>query len=55
MGYFSTITGFVTVFMMVFVGGNVIRRKGWGFAAQVTPRPFNYRDCVLLFVVFKQD
>ena len=37
MGYFSTITGFVTVFMMVFVGGNVIRRKGWGFAAQVTP------------------
>ncbi len=37
MGYFSTITGFVTVFMMLFVGGNVIRRKGWGFAAALTP------------------
>lgn len=37
MGYFSTITGFVTVFMMLFVGGNVIRRFGWGKAALVTP------------------
>ena len=23
--------------MMLFVGGNLIRRKGWGFAAMVTP------------------
>jgi len=37
MGYFSTITGIVTIFMMLFVGGNLIRRKGWGFAALVTP------------------
>lgn len=37
MGYFSTITGFVTILMMLFVGGNVIRRKGWGFAAMITP------------------
>lgn len=37
MGYFSTFTGAVTVFMMLFVGGNVIRRFGWGKAAQVTP------------------
>lgn len=37
MGYFSTVTGFVTILMMLFVGGNVIRRKGWGFAAMITP------------------
>lgn len=37
MGYFSTFTGAVTVLMMLFVGGNVIRRFGWGKAAQVTP------------------
>ena len=37
MGIFSTITGFVTILMMLFVGSNVIRRKGWGFAAVLTP------------------
>lgn len=37
MGLFSTITGAVTIFMMLFVGGNVIRRFGWGVAAQITP------------------
>lgn len=37
MGYFSFFTGLVTVFMMLFVGGNVIRRFGWGVAAQITP------------------
>lgn len=37
MGMFSQITGIVTIFMMLFVGGNVIRRFGWGRAAQVTP------------------
>lgn len=37
MGYFSTITGAITVFMMLFVGGNVIRKFGWGVAAQITP------------------
>lgn len=37
MGYFSTITGFVTILMMLFVGGNVIRLKGWGYAALITP------------------
>ena len=36
MGMFSTITGFVTV-MMMFVGGFIIRKKGWGFAALMTP------------------
>lgn len=37
MGYFSTLTGFATILMMLFVGGNVIRGKGWGFAAMITP------------------
>jgi AAA family ATP:ADP antiporter len=36
MGYFSEITGWVTIFMMLFVGGNALR-KGWGFAAMITP------------------
>lgn len=37
MGGFSRWTGFVTILMMLFVGGNLIRMKGWGFAAMVTP------------------
>jgi AAA family ATP:ADP antiporter len=37
MGYFSTFTGAVTVLMMLFVGGNVIRKFGWGKAAAATP------------------
>ena len=37
MGGFSFFTGLVTIFMMLFVGGNLIRRKGWGFAAMITP------------------
>lgn len=37
MGYFSTMTGAVTVLMMLFVGGNVVRKFGWGVAASITP------------------
>jgi AAA family ATP:ADP antiporter len=37
MGIFSTAVGFITILMMLFVGSNVIRRKGWGFAAMITP------------------
>ncbi len=29
-GYFSTITGAVTILMMLFIGGNVIRKKRLG-------------------------
>lgn len=36
MGKFSFFTGAVTIIMM-FIGGWVIRKKGWGFAAMVTP------------------
>jgi ATP:ADP antiporter, AAA family len=37
MGYFSTATGAVTILMMLFVGGNVIRKFGWGVGALITP------------------
>lgn len=36
MGTFSFFTGFVTI-IMLFVGGYIIRKKGWGFAAMTTP------------------
>lgn len=36
MGKFSAFTGIITIFMMLFVGGNAIRH-GWGFAAMITP------------------
>lgn len=36
MGAFSFLTGFVTI-IMLFVGGYIIRKKGWGFAALTTP------------------
>ncbi len=37
MGIFSSITGVVTILMMLFVGGNVIRRFGWKTGALITP------------------
>lgn len=37
MGGFSRVTGILTIFMMLFVGGNVVRILGWRFAALFTP------------------
>ncbi|NBO23920.1 MAG: NTP/NDP exchange transporter [Chlamydiae bacterium] len=37
MGGFSKFTGMFTIFMMLFVGGNVIHKLGWTFAALITP------------------
>lgn len=37
MGEFSFFTGAVTIFMMLFVSSNVIRRFGWTTAALITP------------------
>lgn len=55
MGYFSTLTGFVTILMMLFVGGNLIRLKGWGFAALVTPIVLLITGMAFFgFVVFNQ-
>lgn len=56
MGWFSTMTGFVTILMMLFVGGNVIRRKGWGFAALITPVVLLITGIAFFsFVIFKQS
>lgn len=37
MGMFSQFTSILTIFMMLFVGGNVIRRFGWKTGALFTP------------------
>ena len=37
MGGFSQMTGAVTILMMFFVTGNVVRKLGWKFAALITP------------------
>jgi AAA family ATP:ADP antiporter len=37
MGKFSFMTGLITILMMLFVGGNVIRKFGWGVGALITP------------------
>ncbi len=37
MGGFSANTGIVTIFMMLFIGGNSIRKMGWRFSALCTP------------------
>lgn len=39
-GAYSTITSGLTIIMMLFVGGNVIRRLGWKSAAIITPVVF---------------
>lgn len=56
MGFFSTITGAVTVLMMLFVGGNVIRRFGWGTAALITPIVLLITGiCFFGLVLFRDD
>jgi AAA family ATP:ADP antiporter len=56
MGYFSFSTGVVTVLMMLFVGGNVIRRFGWGVAAQITPVVLLITGIgFFTFVLFRDD
>ncbi len=37
MGYFSTVTGLVTVLMMLFVAHNIMRKTSWTTAARITP------------------
>lgn len=56
MGYFSTCTGAITVLMMLFVGGNVIRRFGWGIAAQITPIVLLITGAIFFaLVIFRDD
>lgn len=55
MGYFSTITGATTIFMMLFVGGNAMR-KSWGFAAILTPIVlFVTGTAFFAFVIFRDN
>lgn len=56
MGYFSFFTGLVTVLMMLFIGGNVIRRFGWTSAALITPIVLLITGVgFFVFVLFRDD
>ncbi|MBN1915075.1 MAG: NTP/NDP exchange transporter [Parachlamydiales bacterium] len=56
MGKFSFCTGVISSLMMLFVGGNVIRRFGWGKAALVTPIVlFITGFSFLVFVLFREN
>ncbi len=56
MGYFSTFTGAITVLMMLFVGGNVIRKFGWGTAALITPIVLLITGAIFFaLVIFRDD
>ena len=56
MGYFSTFTGMITTLMMLFFGGNIIRRMGWGFAALTTPIVLVITGIAFLsFIIFREN
>ncbi len=55
MGIFSTCTGIITV-MMVFIGGAIIRKKGWTFAAMATPTVLVLTGAIFFtFVIFRDS
>ena len=55
MGYFSTATGITTLFMMLFVGGNLLR-KSWKLAALFTPSVLLVTGiCFFSFILFKDS
>ena len=37
MGGFSKMTGYITILVTFFLGGNIVRRFGWGKTALITP------------------
>jgi len=56
MGTFSQFTAILTLFMMLFVGGNVIRRFGWGKGALTTPVVLLVTGVAFFaFVIFKDQ
>jgi AAA family ATP:ADP antiporter len=56
MGSFSWATASLTLFMMLFVGGNVIRRLGWGTAAMFTPIVLGITGILFFaFVIFSDQ
>lgn len=56
MGTFSQLTSMLTIFMMLFVGGNVIRRFGWRTGALFTPIVLLITGVAFFaFVIFKDN
>ncbi|WP_419835803.1 NTP/NDP exchange transporter [Endozoicomonas atrinae] len=55
MGLFSTCTGIFTIFMMLFVTNNVIRRFGWTVAALCTPVVLLSTGCLFFSFVLLRD
>lgn len=56
MGSFSFYTGLVTSFMMLFVGGNVVRTFGWGITAAVTPVVLLVTGIIFFsYVIFQEN
>jgi AAA family ATP:ADP antiporter len=55
MGSFSWATATVTIVMMLFVGGNVIRRFGWGVGAMFTPIVLSVTAIAFFAFVIFQD
>lgn len=56
MGHFSFYTGVVSVIVMLFIGGNVIRRFGWLTGALATPVMLFLTGAVFfMLVIFKQQ
>ncbi len=55
MGTFSFWTGIVSVFVMLFIGGNVIRRFGWLTGALVTPIMVLVTGCMFFALVIFKD
>lgn len=56
MGAFSQVTSLLTIFMMLFVGGNVIRRFGWKTGALFTPVVLLFTGVAFFsFVIFRDQ
>jgi AAA family ATP:ADP antiporter len=56
MGMFSQITSILTIFMMLFVGGNVIRKFGWKKGALFTPIVLLFTGVAFFaFVIFRDQ
>ncbi len=55
MATYSTILGITTIFMMLFVSSNILRRWGWGVAAFITPVVLLISGIgFFTFVIFKE-
>jgi len=52
MGIVSSMTGLLSLFLALFVGGNIIRTFGWYFGAQLTPIILGIASVVFLGVYF---